>query len=133
MLFFSWLQSALVAPCDEILQYAFASQLLSHGYNPSVAVREVSPREGEATLREEDILDIIEKEGKSIALVIFSGVQYYTGQLFPMETVTKAAQAQVSPAPPSKSKWHQVDWHRTGLHLWLGSRPRCWECTHLVA
>jgi len=75
-------------------QYAFASQTLSHGYDPSVAVREVSPREGEATLREEDILDIIEKEGKDIALVIFSGVQYYTGQLFPMETITKAAQAQ---------------------------------------
>jgi kynureninase len=34
-------------------------------------------------------------EGDSIALVLFSGVQYYTGQFFEMETITNAAKAKV--------------------------------------
>jgi hypothetical protein len=62
------------------------------------------PREGEFSLREDDILDVIEAQGPSIALVIFSGVQYYTGQLFPMQAITKAAKAQVRFLPfPSGS------------------------------
>ena len=61
------------------------------------------PRKGEFSLREEDILEVIEKQGSSIALVIFSGVQYFTGQWFPMQSITKAAKAQVSFFPfPSK-------------------------------
>jgi len=51
----------------------------------------MKPREGEYTLRKEDILSLIDSEGESIALVLFSGVQYYTGQLFPIEEVTRAA------------------------------------------
>ncbi|KAF9483906.1 kynureninase [Pholiota conissans] len=74
-------------------QYAFASQALAHGLDPATAILEVSPREGEFTLRAEDILDIIDREGNSIALVLFSGVQYYTGQWFPMEVITKKAKA----------------------------------------
>lgn len=53
------------------------------------------PREGEYTLRTSDILDVIAREGSSIALVMFSGVQYYTGQAFAIETITRAAKAQV--------------------------------------
>ncbi|KAJ7046686.1 pyridoxal phosphate-dependent transferase [Mycena alexandri] len=75
-------------------QYAFASQALAHGLDPAKAVLEISPRPGEYTLREQDILDTIAREGASIALVIFSGVQYYTGQWFPMQSITRAAQAQ---------------------------------------
>jgi kynureninase len=37
---------------------------------------------------------VIAREGQSIALVMFSGVQYYTGQLFDMQRITAAAQAQ---------------------------------------
>ncbi|KIM49215.1 hypothetical protein M413DRAFT_438380 [Hebeloma cylindrosporum] len=73
-------------------QYAFASQALAHGLDPATTILELSPREGEFTLREKDILDAIEKEGDSIALVLFSGIQYYTGQWFPMPAVTKKAQ-----------------------------------------
>lgn len=54
------------------------------------------PREGEYTLRESDILDLITRQGPSIALVILSGVQYYTGQWFPMKAITNAAKAQVN-------------------------------------
>lgn len=52
---------------------------------------EVAPREGEYTLRDEDILAAIEQHGAQTALVLFSGVQYYTGQWFPMENITKKA------------------------------------------
>lgn len=75
-------------------QYAFASQAAAHGFDPKDAVLELSPREGEHTLRPEDILSVIEKEGSSIALVLFSGVQYYTGQVFDMKTITRKAKDQ---------------------------------------
>jgi kynureninase len=40
-------------------------------------------------------LDVIEKEGSKIAVVLFGGLSYYTGQWFPMKSVTKAAKAKV--------------------------------------
>lgn len=70
---------------------------MRHGLNPSDAIIELAPRPGEFTLREEDILNVIAKEGETIALVLFAGVQYYTGQWFPMQSVTKAAKEQVRP------------------------------------
>jgi kynureninase len=75
-------------------QYAFASQARLHGYDPNEAIIEMCPRQGEFTLRESDIVNLIAKEGHSISLVIFSGVQYYTGQWFPMKAITTAAKAQ---------------------------------------
>lgn len=77
-------------------QYAFASQVTAHGYSPSEAIIEMAPRPSEFTIREEDILDTIAKDGQSIAVVLFSGVQYYTGQHFPMRHITEAAKAQVN-------------------------------------
>lgn len=43
--------------------YAFASQAEMHGYTREDALISVKPRQGEYTLRTEDMLDIIEKEG----------------------------------------------------------------------
>jgi kynureninase len=68
---------------------------VARGLDPAKAIIEVAPRPGEFTLREEDILEIIAREGSSIALVLFSGIQYYTGQWFPMETITRKAKEQV--------------------------------------
>lgn len=53
--------------------------------------------QGEDTLRTEDIVSVIEREGEAIALVMLSGVQYYTGQLFDMENITRAGHAKVNP------------------------------------
>lgn len=73
--------------------YALQGQVALHGYKPEDALIRLKPRDGEYFLREEDILSTIEKEGDSIALVIFSGIQYYTGQWFDMKTITEAARA----------------------------------------
>ncbi|KAH8117334.1 pyridoxal phosphate-dependent transferase [Phellopilus nigrolimitatus] len=74
-------------------QYAFASQAELHGLDPASTVLTLSPRPGEYTLREDDILAALEREGSAIALVLFPGVQYYTGQWFPMAKITRAAKA----------------------------------------
>ena len=49
---------------------------------------ELAPREGESTLRTEDIVDTIDREGDSIALIMLGGVNYYTGQAFDMAAIT---------------------------------------------
>jgi hypothetical protein len=89
-------------------QYAFASQAHLHGYDPKEAIIELSPREGEYSLRPNDILDVIAREGSSIALVLFSGIQYYTGQWFPMESITRAAKEQVSICLAMSPPWLHV-------------------------
>lgn len=71
-------------------QYAVESQVRFHGYDPKNAIVEVAPREGEVTLRTEDIIAQIEDNADEIALVLFSGINYYTGQLFDMEAIAKA-------------------------------------------
>jgi len=70
--------------------YALDSQARFHGFNPNDAVVEISPREGEVTLRTEDILQKIEELGDSLAMVMMGGVNYYTGQYFPLQQITQA-------------------------------------------
>ncbi|XP_059906750.1 kynureninase [Gadus macrocephalus] len=70
--------------------YAVESQIRLKGHDPKESMLCLSPRPGEDTLRTEDILEVIEEQGDSIAVVMFSGVQYYTGQLFDIEAITRA-------------------------------------------
>ncbi|MGV3597205.1 MAG: kynureninase [Bacteroidota bacterium] len=72
-------------------QYAMETQARFHGYNPDDAIIELKPREGEYTLRTEDIVQTIEANADSIAIVMMGGVNYYTGQAFDMQTITVAA------------------------------------------
>ena len=72
-------------------QYALESQVSFHGMDPGNSIIEVKPREGEHTLRAEDIISEIEKHKDSLALVLFGGVNYYTGQYFELEKITRAA------------------------------------------
>ena len=77
-------------------QYAIKSQIDFHSrydsFGRSVGERliELAPREGESTLRTEDIIEAIEREGNSIALILLGGVNYYTGQAFQMKEITEA-------------------------------------------
>ncbi|MFC4210632.1 kynureninase [Pedobacter lithocola] len=71
-------------------QYAIESQVRFHGFDPKEAIIEVFPRDGEDILRTEDIVAKIEENRNEIALVLFGGINYYTGQWYDMETITKA-------------------------------------------
>ena len=73
--------------------YAVESQIKFHGLDPKESMLFISPRAGEETIRDEDIIKLIEEQGESIALVMLPGVQYYTGQVFDMKTITQVAQA----------------------------------------
>jgi kynureninase len=72
-------------------QYAVETQVRMHGLDPAVAIIEVAPREGEHLIREEDIFQIIDQESSSLALILLGGINYYTGQLFNMQSITEAA------------------------------------------
>jgi kynureninase len=71
-------------------QYMFQSQVQFHGFEPSDAIIEIKKREGEHNIRLEDILSKINEVGDELALVLFGGVNYYTGQVFDMKTITEA-------------------------------------------
>ncbi len=71
-------------------QYALESQVKFHGLNPSEALIELHPRDGEQHLREEDILKAIEENSEEISLIMIGGVNYYTGQVMPMGKITRA-------------------------------------------
>jgi len=71
-------------------QYALESQIRFHGYDPATAIIEVAPRAGEYTLRTEDITARIAENADELALVLFGGINYFTGQWF---DITKAGHA----------------------------------------
>jgi kynureninase len=74
-------------------QYTLESQVKFHGLNPEDTIVEVAPREGEHTIREEDIQAKIAEVGDELALVFWGGVNYYTGQVFDMERMAQSAHA----------------------------------------
>jgi kynureninase len=75
-------------------QYMFQSQVKFHGFDPKDAIVEIKRREGEANIRLEDVLAKIEEVGSELALVLIGGVNYYTGQVFDMKTITAVGQKQ---------------------------------------
>lgn len=75
-------------------QYMFQSQVKFHGFDPKDAIVEIKRREGEANIRLEDVLAKIDEIGNELALVLIGGVNYYTGQVFDMKTITAAGQKQ---------------------------------------
>ena len=72
-------------------QYAFQSQIKLHGFNPTDALIEVHPKPGTELITTEDIAEVITLHKDSVALVLFSGVNYYTGQVFDIKAITEAA------------------------------------------
>ncbi|MET1057531.1 MAG: kynureninase [Pedobacter sp.] len=71
-------------------QYALESQVRFQGFDPAEAIVEIAPRAGEYTLRTEDIIKVIADNADQLALVLFGGINYFTGQWFDMEAITKA-------------------------------------------
>src|SRR5213595_1043658 len=75
--------------------YAIKTQIVHHGLGPKDALILASPRKGEFGVRTEDIVDLIEKNAGQLAVVLIAGVNFFTGQLFDVPTITKAAQKHV--------------------------------------
>ncbi len=74
--------------------YAVRSQIVHHGFEPNESLLLARGREGEATVRAEEIETILEKQGDEIALVLLAGVNFFTGQLFDIAKITALAQKQ---------------------------------------
>ncbi len=73
--------------------YAIKSQIARHGFDPDDSLLLAKPREGEHAIRPDDIETLIGKHGDEIALVLFAGVNFFTGQLFDIAKITAAARA----------------------------------------
>jgi len=72
--------------------YAIKTQIVHHGFEPNESLVLAQPREGEFAIRQEDIATLLEKHGEEIALVLFAGVNFFTGQLFDIAKITAEAQ-----------------------------------------
>lgn len=70
-------------------QYALQSQVKFHGYDPQDALLQIAPRESEHTVRMEDVKALIDEHKDEIAMIMIGGVNYYTGQLWDMKSITK--------------------------------------------
>src|SRR5438067_12117759 len=72
--------------------YAIKTQIVHHELNPKKVLISASPRKGELTVRTEDVLNLMEKHAAELAVVLIGGVNFFTGQLFDIPTITAAAQ-----------------------------------------
>ena len=71
--------------------YAIKTQIRHHGFDPKEALLVAHPRKGEAAVRTDDIVDLIEKNSDTLAVVLIGAVNFFTGQFFDVRAVTAAA------------------------------------------
>ena len=74
-------------------RHAVTSQIAWHGLDPQDALLELPPPAGTATLSEELIEAYLARHAGQIALVLWPGVQFRTGQAFDLERIARAAHA----------------------------------------
>ncbi len=74
-------------------QYAIETLVKHFNLHPETTILEIKPRPNEKILHTQDILNAIYEHGESLAMIMFGGINYYTGQLFNIEELTKAAHA----------------------------------------
>lgn len=120
---FKILMEGKAFPSDK---FALQSQAAFHGFDAQEAIVEIWPRPGEDTLRTEDIVEKIDSMGSEIAVVLFSGIQYYTGQLFDIAAITAAAREKGCKVGFDLA--HAVGNAPLELHDW-GCDFACW-CTY---
>ncbi len=104
-------------------QYAMETQVRLHGLNPDEDIIELKPKEGAHLLEEEDILQAIRDAGEELALVLMGGVNYYTGQYYPLAKI--AATAHEVGALCGFDLAHAVGNVPMNLHDW-GVDFACW-------
>ena len=71
--------------------YAVESHIRHHGLDPSESLIKLKPRDGEMTIRLEDVKNVIQQNADSVSLIMLGGVNYYTGQVFEMKEITEEA------------------------------------------
>ena len=72
-------------------RHAVASQLAWHGLDPQTDLIELSPEEHSEIVSEEAIEACLDRSGREIALVLWPGVQFRTGQAFDLGRIVRAA------------------------------------------
>ena len=97
-------------------QYAIETQVKIHGFDPSDAIIEIFPRQNEKIIRTEDILKSIEQYKDSLALLIFGGINYYSGQFFDIKNITEAVHK--TGAIAGFDLAHTIGNVQTQLHDW---------------
>ena len=71
-------------------QYAVETLVKHFNLDPEVAIIEIKPEAGKKTIENSAIVAAIEAAGESLAMVLFGGINYYTGQLFDIQSITAA-------------------------------------------
>lgn len=74
-------------------RYAVESQIRLHGLDPADCLVELAPAAGQRLLEENQIEDYLAAQGDTVALVLWPGVQYATGQVFDLPRIAAASQA----------------------------------------
>jgi len=72
-------------------RYAVQSQLRFHGLDPVQDLLELSPADGENLIEESAVEEFLDARGEEIAMVLWPGVQYITGQAFDLPRIADAA------------------------------------------
>jgi kynureninase len=113
--------------------YAVRSQAALHGYEPDEAVIRLRPRAGEVTLRTADVVAYLREHGSRVALVLLGAVNYYSGELMDVETITAAGHeagavvgwdlAHAAGNVPTRLHDWGVDWAAWCSYKYLNSGP----------
>ena len=74
-------------------RYGVQSQVRFHGFDPDTDVIELAGDEPDGTISMQAIERVLAEHGHRIALVLWPGVQYRTGQAFDLEAITRLAHA----------------------------------------
>ncbi len=74
-------------------RYAVESQIRLHGLEPADCLVELAPPAGERLIEESQVEDYLAAQGDTVALVLWPGVQYATGQVFDLPRIAAASQA----------------------------------------
>lgn len=74
-------------------RYAVESQVRFHGFDPATSLIELQPDEAGGTISMAAIERVLAERGQDIALVLWPGVQYRSGQAFDLREVTRLGHA----------------------------------------
>ncbi|RYP15234.1 hypothetical protein DL765_005873 [Monosporascus sp. GIB2] len=116
--------------------FAVLSQVYHHGLDPRTSMVTIEPASSEDPLiSTEGIQSVIAKHASDTALLLLPGIQYYTGQLFDIPTITDFARSHgifviwdlahaVGNVPLSLHDW-DVDAAAWCTYKYLNSGPGC--------